>query len=326
MPRLSPARRLLLAAGLLAAATPGARAADPGETVGGDLLTLVNANVSDKATGALAMLGMTLVPSETASTLFLNTGSGEGNDYIATQFGGAFTISESFPLYLEGFAGYSRYDPVFVFTDGASQSRLPTKWTSVGASGGIGWDFEIADGLVLRPIFNVALGHVESDARLLSRIVARKLDIKLDFLKDGSMTAGGLGGSVMLDYALYRPDYEIDVELRYTHLLLQPIAGSKAVDASSNAATVGLWSRLRAPTGITLFGGPLRAVYELSGSLLPGDQGEVLQTGWLAQVGTGLEFDVSQTWAPLVSRARIMARYTQGENLTGFSVGIAASF
>ena len=56
------------------------------------------------------------------------------------------------------------------------------------------------------------------------------------------------------------------------------------------------------------------------------NQGEGLHTGWLAQIGTGLEFDTSKTWVPLVTRTRIMLRYTQGEELTGFSVGLAASF
>ncbi|SDW38772.1 hypothetical protein SAMN05444336_101884 [Albimonas donghaensis] len=320
-PRRQAVRAVAAALSLALAAAPA-----QGADVGGGLLRLVNANVSDKATGALAMLGMTLVPSETASTLYLNTGSGEGMDYQASQLGGAFTVSESFPLYLEGFAGYSRYDPVFVFTDGVDQSRLPTKWTSIGATGGVGWDFKLTDTLVLRPIFNVALGHVESDARLLGRIVSNRLDVDLDFLKDGSMTAGGLGASVMLDYAYYRPEHEIDIELRYTHMHLEPILGSDAINASSDAMTLGLWSRLRVPTGITMFGGPLRSVFEFSGSLLPGDQGEVLHTGWLAQIGTGLEFDTSKTWVPLVTRTRIMLRYTQGEELTGFSVGLAASF
>ena len=99
-----------------------------------------------------------------------------------------------------------------------------------------------------------------------------------------------------------------------------------SVIVASDAMTLGLWSRLRVPTGITMFGGPLRSVFEFSGSLLPGDQGEVLHTGWLAQIGTGLEFDTSETWVPLVTRTRIMLRYTQGEELTGFSVGLAASF
>lgn len=310
------------AAGESARKGRGATEAGAGGTV---VLRLLNADVSSRATGALAMLGITAVPSETASTLQLDSSAGEGNTFFASQLGGAFTISDSVPLYLEGFVGFSRYDPVFVFTDGTSRSRLPTKWTTVGAEGGIGWDFELTDTLILRPIVNVAVGHVESDASLLGRLVNRRYGLELEFLEDGRLTAGGFGASLMLDYEYHSDAYDADVELRYTHLHLEPIAGSKAIDASSNAVTVGLWSRLRVPTGIDLFGGPLRAVFEGSGSWLPGDQGEVLQTRWLAQAGLGIEFDTEQTILPL-SRVRIVARQTIGRSLTGYSLGLSASF
>ncbi|WP_339949946.1 hypothetical protein [uncultured Albimonas sp.] len=326
--RAGPVRlALALLAGLCAAG--GAQAGEGGGKTSGKLgkaaLRLINADVSDRATGALAMLGVTAVPSETASTLHLDSNAGEGNQFFASQLGGAFTISESFPLYLEGFVGYSRYDPVFVFSDGTSRSRLPTKWTTVGAEGGVGWDFQLSDTLVFRPIFNVALGHVESDAALLGRIVNRRYGLDLQFLEDGRLTAGGFGASLMLDYEYHSEAYDADVELRYTHLHLEPIAGSKAIEASSTAATLGMWSRLRVPTGVDLFGGPLRAVIEASGSWLPGDQGQVLQTRWLAQAGLGIEFDTEQTFIPL-SRVRIVARQTIGDNLSGYSLGLSASF
>ncbi len=316
-----------MALAMLAALASGG-AAEAGERagrLGTAALRLINADVSERATGALAMLGVTAVPSETASTLHLDSNRGEGNQFFASQLGGAFTVSDGFPLYLEGFVGYSRYDPVFVFSDGTSRSRLPTKWTTVGAEGGIGWDFHLTDELVLRPIFNVALGHVESDASLLGRIVNRRYGLDLQFLEDGRLTAGGFGGSLMLDYEYQSDAYDADLELRYTHLHLEPIAGSKAIEASSTAATLGMWSRLRVPTGVRLFGGPLRAVVEASGSWLPGDQGEVLQTRWLAQAGLGIEFDTERTWVPL-SRVRIVARQTVGRNLTGYSLGLSASF
>ncbi|MGR3780608.1 MAG: autotransporter outer membrane beta-barrel domain-containing protein [Albimonas sp.] len=314
---------LALLAGLAAGGEAGA--AERSGKVGDAVLRLIDADVSDRATGALAMLGVTAVPSETASTLQFDSNAGEGNSFFASQLGGAFTVSDGFPLYLEGYVGYSRYDPVFVFSDGTSRSRLPTKWTTVGAEGGIGWDFALTDTLVFRPIFNVALGHVESDAALLGRIVNRRYGLELQFLEDGRLTAGGFGGSLMLDYEYHSEAYDADLELRYTHLHLEPIAGSKAIDASSTAATLGAWSRLRVPTGVEMFGGPLRAVFEASGSWLPGDQGEVLQTRWLMQAGLGVEFDTEQTWVPL-SRVRIVARQTVGANLTGYSLGLSASF
>jgi hypothetical protein len=288
------------------------------------LLRLLNANVSEQATGALALLGITLVPSETASTLVFEDVRGDSR-YRAAQLGGAFTVSEALPLYLEGYAGWSRYDPTFVLTDGARTSLLPAKWTSFGATGGVGWDFALSEEWVLRPIANVSLGHVESDASLVGRLLDARYGLDIEFLEDGRLTAGGAGASLMLDFERVREAYEMDVEIRYTHIHLEPIAGSRAIDASSEAATLGLWSRVRTPTPFRIASGPLRVVTEFSASWLPGDQGATLGEDVLGQFGLGLEIDVEDA-VPLATRGRMVGRVTLGERLRGFSVGLAVSF
>ncbi|QDY71281.1 hypothetical protein [Qingshengfaniella alkalisoli] len=81
--------------------------------------------------GTLAVLGMSVVPSETASALFLDTGSGsdERYDLRSAQLGGGLRWSEDVPLYLEGYIGYNRYDPVLLFSEGPNgrvcRSSLP---------------------------------------------------------------------------------------------------------------------------------------------------------------------------------------------------------
>ena len=123
-----------------------------------------------------------------------------------------------------------------------------------------------------------------------------------------------------------REAYEADVQMRYTHIHIEPIAGSRDIDASSDAGTLGLWTRLRTPPPFELIGGLVRVVSEFSTSWLPGDQGEVLGEDWLTQVGVGLEIDSEDTWVTLITRTRVVARYTFGERLRGFSIGLAASF
>lgn len=292
----------------------------------GVVLDLVNANVQKHANGVLGILGISVIPSETASTLSFNSGGkSNGYDFQATQFGGAFTISESFPLYLEGFIGGARYDPVFVFSDGQERQAVPLKWTSFAATGGVGWDFKATDELTLRPIFNFSLGHVESDLSLLGRFVSAKLGPELNFLDGGRLNAYGLGGSFMVDYARYRESYEFDSEWRASWIRLKSFESSDGVRGEAVASTIGTWNRLRVPTGLLVMRRPLRAVGELSFSYLPGDQGEALNTRWLGQIGAGVELDFSDTWVP-ISRGRIMARYAQGDHLTGFAIGVAASF
>ncbi len=87
-----------------------------------------------------------------------------------------------------------------------------------------------------------------------------------------------------------------------------------------------MWNRIRVPTRLEAFGGPVRGVGELAGSWLIGDQSLALRSDWLAQVGLGLEFDTAKVgWFPL-SRVRITARAIHGKHLYGTPIGIGATF
>jgi hypothetical protein len=285
--------------------------------------------IERRAAGALAVLGLSAVPSETASTLALETGRGDagGTDFRAGQLGGGFTWSDTFPLYLEGYIGWNRYDPVFVFSDGTEQRRTEAKWNSFALSGGIGWDFKVSENVVLRPMALIALGEVVSDATLGAFFVGRKLGVETDFLIDGGLTAGGLGGALTMAYnERWDNDWEVDVTLRYSNLRLEPIGGDKDVVGSATAQTTALWSRLRVPTGYRAFDRPVRMVGEFSVGHYGGDQEELFNTPWIAQVGFGGEIDVSKTRIPFATTARAVVRYTKGENLEGISLGFAVSF
>lgn len=291
---------------------------------------LLSVPVQRQAGGVLALLGISAIPDSTASALNFRVGSGQDNRALfqASQVSGGFTWSEDFPLYLEGSIGYDRYNPdILVIGDGES-ARLRPKWTGIAATGGIGWDFKLAENLWLRPIANVTLGQVVTDTQYIAQFIADRLpEADVHFLRDGGLTAGGLGGSLALVYnRLWDSGVEADAVLRYTDIHLTPIGGDKDVMASASARTLALWSRLRTPNSMTAFGSPLRTVYELSASWLPGDQGEILDTDWLLQVGLGQEIDVRQTRLPWITAGRVVFRYTLGERLSGYGLGLAVSF
>lgn len=70
----------------------------------------------------------------------------------------------------------------------------------------------------------------------------------------------------------------------------------------------------------------MRAVAEASAGVYLGDQGVVLDSPWLGQLGAGAELDFEAVdWAP-ISRGRMVGRFLFGEGVTGFSVGLAVSF
>jgi hypothetical protein len=327
LPRTCPKSRIPAASRATFPAAALALTALCGPAAAQDIDGLFGRLLNQHAEGALATFGISAVPSETASTLVLQSDSDQYTDFVAAQLGGGFTLSESFPLYLEGFIGYSRYDPVMLISGGADTSSLPLRWTTVAATGGVGWEFELTDNLSIVPMAHVSLGRVQTDSSVIAQAIAERLGLDTSFIDGGGITVGGVGASVTLAYnQRWENDYEVDLTVRHTHIHLRPIGDDRDLIASADAITTGFWSRLRIPTGYRLFERPVRIVTEASGSYLPGDQGTALQTQWLAQVGLGAEIDLSETWVPVFTTTRLVGRYTIGDRLTGFSIGLAASF
>jgi len=279
--------------------------------------------IQKRKDGILTLMGFTVFPDVTTSSLAIDNSKGEDTSLQQTTVGGGFTISDTFPLYLEGTAGYSRYQPTDLI-----DIDIPLKWNSFSLSGGIGWDFPLTENkeLKLRPIFNFSLGRVESDASLLGHYLKYKTDIDLEFLHRGTMNIYGLGGSVMLDWERYREDYEIDVELRYSYMQLRTFKSEyTSIEGASDANIISLWTRWRAPTGLTLLNKPLRYVIEGSNTTFLGKQRGALGFNYLTTLGVGLELD-SSNYPVFITRTRLIYRYTFGENVSGFALGLAMSF
>ena len=301
--------------GLAALALGAVCALVPGLALG----QLIDGDLQKRANGVIALMGYMQTPDVTTGSLGIANDATGNPDFRMTTLGGGFT-SKGSPLYLEGTLGYARYDPTFAAGNG--QVSVAANWDAYSATGGIGWDFPLARGLVLRPVFNLSYGRVESNVSASQTGTGEEIE----FLRDGRLDTYGLGGSLMLDYERYRPEGEIDVELRYTNIYLQSFGGSSAaVKGSADAQSVSLWSRWRAPTGITMLERPLRYVLEFAHTTFLGDLDGVLGFNDLNSFGAGLELD-SSARDVAVTRTRLMARYKVGEHVTGWSVGLAVSF
>ena len=174
---------------------------------------------------------------------------------------------------------------------------------------------------MLRPVFNFSYGRVDSNLSASQTGTGEEIE----FLRNGQLNAYGLGGSLVLDYERYRPESEIDVELRYTNIYLQSFSSSAAVKGSADAQSISFWSRWRAPSGFSMLQRPLRYVLEFAHTSFLGDLDGVLGFNHLSSFGTGLELD-SSARDIAVTRTRLMARYKVGEHVTGWSIGLAVSF
>lgn len=335
---------ILLLAAMLAMALPAPPAAAQGveERLEGRLeevlgrLDALRARLGSRNGGIVALMGYNMTPDGSTNALQVNRATASGGDLGSSvltlgQFGAGFTVAESFPLWLEGYLGYARYDPRAVFT-GIEARRTPLRWNNVAATIGIGYDIRLAEYLWLRPIFNASLGYAASDLSLFGRFLDWRFGAELDVLKDRQAFVAGLGGSLMLAYYDYQPERDIDVELRYTHLELHTFGDTlRAARGRATAQTIGLWARYRWPTGWEAFGRPVRWVLDGSASWYVGDQAAVLGFDWSVKLGGGIEVDVGRYEIGAVgiylSRLRLVARYFYGDGgITGASVGIGMSF
>lgn len=283
-----------------------------------------NNYLKKRADAFMTITGYSLTPDVTTGSLSIRNNGGDNSDLQMISLGGGDRISANLPLYLEGTLAVNRYNPAF--TDGIANSSVtvPVHWNSITGTGGIGWDFPITDQLRFRPIANVMLGHLESDLSIASRVIQNQKGVDLQFLNGGRMNSYGLGGSVMLDYENYKPEQEIDIELRYTNIPVQTFDTSTAVQGSADSQSLALWARSRIPTPITLLDRPLRAVFELAHTEFLGGLRGALGFNSLSSVGTGIELDRSAS-DPIFTRVRVVFRYQFGQNVHGTSIGIAAS-
>ncbi|MDR6994540.1 hypothetical protein J2Y65_001196 [Aeromonas salmonicida] len=290
--------------------------------------------IQKRANAVVSLMTFTVVPDITASNLDIgsNTSTTASSALNMTQMGGGATMSESVPIYLEGTLGFSRYDPKFVVSNGSESRTIPTRWNSLTATGGIGWDLHLhqdrhGGNWVLRPIGNVTLGTVASDLRIGNWLLGQYTGKNLDFLDGGRLDVYGLGGAMMLDYELFSAQQDIDVELRYSYQHLQSFGGTSAsVTGQANAENLGLYLRRRAPIGnLTLLGKPLRYVMEGARTEYLGEQRGLLGFNSLNSLGLGIELDSSK-YDIIVTRTRLVARYMFSHNTSGYGVGLAMSF
>lgn len=280
---------------------------------------------------ALGVVGVTSLPDGTVSDLTIQRSGGETAQLLTWQLGAGFTVSEDFPLYLEGFLGYARYDPVAIVSNGQQATRLPLRWNTFSGTGGVGWSFALSDRLQLRPILNVSLGYIASDVTLAAQLLDLLTDIDIAALKKGQAVTGGLGGALVLAWYDYRPEREFEVELRLSRMRFGSLpVYDRGVDVRSDSAAASLWTRYRWPTGAEAFGRPTRWVLEGYHSEFFQAQRDVLGINRLTRLGGGIEADVGR-WelgglGLYLQRVRLSGNVLFGQDVRGWSVGIGMSF
>ena len=198
--------------------------------LGADAMADDDSLVQQRANAVVSLMTFTVVPDITASNLDIGSGTNQSAALNMTQIGVGATMSEAVPIYLEGAIGFSRYDPQFVVSNGTESRTLPTKWNSLTASGGIGWDIALHEDprgghWVLRPIANVSLGTMASDLRIGNWLLERRLQ------EVCTGVAMGLGATAHVRYErVYPATINTRDEARFAADVAQKLVGHEHVD------------------------------------------------------------------------------------------------
>lgn len=247
-----------------------------------DRLEGLRGTISPQRGGVLGLMGYSVIPDGSANAIQIDRSSKGANDeegdrtLTLSQFGFGFTWGESFPLFTEAYFSYARYDPRALFTRETARV-LPLRWNNFTGTLGVGYDIRLGENLWLRPIVNFAAGYAASDVSLFASFVEARRDVDLSVLRDGHVNAWGIGGALTLAYYDYRPEREIDLELRYTQIRLETFGDTlPAARGQSTAQALGLWGRYRWPTGREMFGRPVRWVLDGNATRYLGDQQDAI--------------------------------------------------
>ena len=293
--------------------------------------------ISSRRGGVLGLMGYTAIPDGSSNAIQLDRSNQSGNDDEAdstltlSQFGFGFTWGESFPLFTEMYVGYTRYDPRAVFTREAARPG-PLRWNNLTGTLGVGYDIRLSETLWLRPIVNFSAGYAASDVGLFASFIESKRDVDLSAFTDAHVNVWGIGGALTLAHYDYRPEREVDIEVRYTQIRLETFGDTMpAARGQSTAQALGLWARYRWPTGREAFGRPLRWVLDANATSYLGDQRDAMGFSWSAKVGGGIEFETARwelgAMGINLNRVRLIGRYFfADDNISGYSLGIGMSF
>lgn len=328
----------LAAAVMLAEAAP-AHAQSGGTAAHGGPSVRIDAgrpSVQSRRGGVLGIMGYNMVPDGSTNALQIETSvAGDGSEadptFTLAQTGFGFTVSEAVPIFLEWYGGFARYDPRVVF-DGEPPGRSPLRWNNITTTIGLGYDIRLTETLWLRPVLNAALGYAASDTSLFASFLSWRKGVELPGLENAQASVWARGGSLILAYYDFRPERDIDVELRYTQLLIETFGNTtQAARGRSTAQTLGLWARYRWPTGWEGFGRPTRWVLDSSVTGYFGDQRDAMGFAWAVKAGGGIEFDTGRwelgAFGVNLNRVRLVGRFFYGDNNTsGYSFGVGMTF
>lgn len=232
-------------------------------------------------------------------------------------------------LYVEGVFGYVTLssDRFSVLEETEYFTSADWTWTTYGGLGGVGVELEVAEGLSVTPIMNLAISRIENDATYEgpgADLAATVLD---EIALNWNATLMTLGGALRVDW-IYPLENDVTLETiaridyRWSTALQSTDA---AQDVSTDSQLLTLRADLVGPTGWLPFGWPAnwRAIggYRRYGN----ETGQALGFYDFYEVGGSIELDSGDA-LPLIGGVKLTTTLIFGRDVSGWSISAGASF
>ncbi len=252
-------------------------------------------------------------------------------------------ISHSFaPIgsgWLEGLSPYAEFTGGYLHARenvtvadgsfGSTDARMT--FDTVTALAGAGLDIPILSALggrtILRPIVLAGYTRVESNTRFSGANAAGLAAATRGLLTDVSLDSLLLGGAIALVH-----EREIGGDLSFkAGLRINQIAdiglnaSDPALDTTNSFSVATAAIELKGPMGIEIGGLSLRWIAFASGTWMFGQNNDALGFSSFAELGAGIEL-ADPNLIPGVEAISLRGSGLFGDNVTGWSVGLAVSF
>ncbi|MBW6399802.1 hypothetical protein KPL78_18230 [Roseomonas sp. HJA6] len=234
--------------------------------------------------------------------------------------------------YVELTAGYLHARDDTTVTDaalGSTDARLT--FDAITVLAGVGLDIPILEDLggktILRPILLAGYAYISSNTRFSGPNASAIATATQGLLTDVSLNSLLLGGAIALTHERsIWGDVTLMLGLRFNQLVDTGLhASDSALNTTNGFSVATAVIELKGPTGIEVAGRALRWITFASGTGMYGRNSDALGFSSFAELGAGLEL-AGDLLIPGVEAVSLRGSGLFGDNVTGWSVGLAFSF
>ncbi len=282
---------------------------------------------------ALSILNVT--PGISSAAFYVGDDTGKDDEIDSYKYSPSRTFEPVYGVkpYVEGTVGYllgKNFDVSAELSDkGQTTSSIDIRTLSF--LGGVGAEFDLFDGTVIRPILLAGYSRIWDSSRTRGPDSQTLDNAGKGIIFDAWLNTALVGGAVELEHVGYfDPQTDIDyvANVRYNQLYANTFSASNSVlEGSSTFGVLTARAEFSGPVwGVSLLDRELRWIGFASNTYLPGDdETDALGFGYFFEVGGGLKLVDREVIKGLEGVAfRTSALF--GGNVYGWTAGLSLEF